>query len=194
MGEKYFELSGPGNRNLRNFVMDGRTFLRVTDRTYDLIFIDAYSQQIYIPFTMTTEEFFSMVKSRLEPGGMVSINVCEFSENSPSLSAIRSTMASVFGSVHQVKVLYGLNFLLFAGRDGEAPDDGTARLNLDHPGFAAASEQETLRWYMEYALRVKKTYLPRPGDTVLTDDHAPIEALMDRSYREVRSRLKVEKD
>ena len=48
-------------------------FLRSTDRRYDAIFVDAYRQP-YIPFYLTTEEFFDLVRDRLNPGGTVIVN------------------------------------------------------------------------------------------------------------------------
>jgi spermidine synthase len=192
MGEKYFELGGWDQRNLRNFIFDGRTFLRVTDRTYDLIFVDAYSQQIYIPFYMTTEEFFGLVQRRLRPRGLISINVCDFGEAAPSLGAIRATMARVFGHVHQVAVAHSINFLLYA-RTGDATlDEDVVRRNLNRPAFCSKTEWEELRSIVEYCLHARKTYEPAAGDRILTDDDAPIEALMDKTFREVRSRLRTE--
>ena len=38
------------------------------------MFIDAYRQP-YIPFYLTTREFFALVRDRLDPGGVVVINV-----------------------------------------------------------------------------------------------------------------------
>ena len=52
---------------------DARPFLRRTDRRYDAIFVDAYRQP-YIPFYLTTQEFFDLVRDRLNPGGTVIVN------------------------------------------------------------------------------------------------------------------------
>jgi spermidine synthase len=43
-------------------------------RRYDAIFVDAYRQP-YIPFYLTTREFFRLVRARLNPGGAVVVNV-----------------------------------------------------------------------------------------------------------------------
>ena len=40
---------------------------------YDAIFVDAYRQP-YIPFYLTTQEFFELVRERLNPGGVVIVN------------------------------------------------------------------------------------------------------------------------
>ena len=48
---------------------DARPFLRRTDERYDAIFVDAYRQP-YIPFYLTTREFFELARDRLSPGGV----------------------------------------------------------------------------------------------------------------------------
>ena len=53
---------------------DARPFLRATDERYDAIFVDAYRQP-YIPFYLATREFFDLVQERLNPGGVMVINV-----------------------------------------------------------------------------------------------------------------------
>ena len=68
LSEKYFRLK-PSNR-LRNFISDGRYFLTRNSKKYDLIFSDAYYSLLSIPAHLTTVEFFSLARSRLNPGGM----------------------------------------------------------------------------------------------------------------------------
>ena len=71
LGREHFGLEDrPG---LRLIHQDARPFLRSTDRRYDAIFVDAYRQP-YIPFYLTTEEFFDLVRDRLNPGGTVIVN------------------------------------------------------------------------------------------------------------------------
>ena len=71
LGRQWFGLRDrPGLRLIHD---DARPFLRRTDRRYDAIFVDAYRQP-YIPFYLTTEEFFDLVRDRLNPGGTVIVN------------------------------------------------------------------------------------------------------------------------
>ena len=72
MGRRWFDMRGP---NLHVYTDDARPWLeRQPKRQYDAIFVDAYRQP-YIPFYLTTREFFSTVRSRLRPGGMVIVNI-----------------------------------------------------------------------------------------------------------------------
>src|SRR5262249_24982555 len=70
----------------------GRTFLRQTKESYDLIMIDAY-RGTFVPFHLLTKEFFTLVKQRLRPGGAVAQNI----EPSTMLfPAAIATLKSVF--------------------------------------------------------------------------------------------------
>ena len=65
IGRRYFGLrAGP---QLRTITEDARPFLRRAKDRYDVIMVDAYRQP-YIPFYLTTKEFFELARDRLAPG------------------------------------------------------------------------------------------------------------------------------
>ena len=72
IGRRYFDLED--RPQLNTIAEDARPFLRRTDPRYDVIMVDAYRQP-YIPFYLTTKEFFELARERLAPGGVVAINV-----------------------------------------------------------------------------------------------------------------------
>jgi spermidine synthase len=53
---------------------DGRAFIEQTRQTYDLIMLDAFGAEA-IPYLLTTREFLTAVKERLNPGGVVAANL-----------------------------------------------------------------------------------------------------------------------
>ena len=59
---------------MRYIAADGRVFLNRSKDQYDLILLDAYRGG-YVPFHLLTREFYTLVKSRLTPGGAVAFNV-----------------------------------------------------------------------------------------------------------------------
>ena len=71
IGRRYFGLRD--RPELRLFAEDARPFLRRTEARYDAIFVDAYRQP-YIPFYLTTREFFTLARERLAPGGVLIVN------------------------------------------------------------------------------------------------------------------------
>ncbi len=93
VGRELFDLRGP---HLHTYTADARPWLNATPRRYDVILVDAYRQP-YIPFYLTTQEFFALVRDRLAPGGLVVVNVGH-PEGSTSLEKVLgATMRAAFG-------------------------------------------------------------------------------------------------
>ncbi len=93
VGREYFDLSGP---NLHTHTADARPWLASTTRRFDVIMIDAYRQP-YIPFYLTTAEFFALVRDRLEPGGLVIVNVAQPVGSTSLEKVLAATMRTAFG-------------------------------------------------------------------------------------------------
>ena len=64
----------PRSENIRTIAMDGRMFLQKTDKQYDVIMLDAYNS-LFIPYHMTTNEFFEELAASLRPDGVAILNV-----------------------------------------------------------------------------------------------------------------------
>jgi spermidine synthase len=71
VGERYFGMDMP---NLTSYAQDGRYMLNRLERSYSVIGIDAYRPP-YIPWHLTTVEFFQEVRERLTDDGVAVINV-----------------------------------------------------------------------------------------------------------------------
>ena len=72
IGRRYFGLAS--NPRVRVATADGRPYLATHSTRYDAIFLDAFRQP-YIPFYLTTQEFWRLAQDRLQPEGMVMANV-----------------------------------------------------------------------------------------------------------------------
>lgn len=95
VGRRLFGLGGP---RLHLHTADARPYLRATDRRFDVIVVDAYRQP-YIPFYLSTREFFASVREHLAPGGVVLVNVGH-PERSPRLEQVLTrTMRTQFATV-----------------------------------------------------------------------------------------------
>src|SRR5256714_1718743 len=70
VGRRYFDMTEP---NLHVTVADGRYWMATQAGSYDVILVDAYRQP-YIPFYLTTREFFESAKAHLKPDGVLAIN------------------------------------------------------------------------------------------------------------------------
>ena len=160
IGRRYFGLKPrPG---LREFAQDARPFLRETPERYDTIFVDAYRQP-YIPFYLTTKQFFQLVHDRLAPGGSVIVNVGHPSDSDALEQAMSATLGSVFGHVMRDPIAATNSLVIASDRDLNAIG------MLDVPGqlLDLAQAQQ-----LDPALR---------GGSVFTDDRAPVEWLIDAS-------------
>jgi len=156
---------------LREHTEDARPFLRHTTARYDAIFVDAYRQP-YIPFYLSTREFFELVRDRLAPGGVVVVNVGHPSTDDQLEKVLSATMGDAFDHVMRDPV-QPTNTLLFGSQRPITRD------NL----FAAA---KTLPGVLRpLALQTGNRLEPalRGGD-VYTDDKAPVEWLIDKSIVE----------
>jgi spermidine synthase len=154
------------NPRVRVATADGRTYLDGHDTLYDAIFLDAFRQP-YIPFYLTTQEFWSLTLQRLAPGGMVMANVGRVPGDDRLPDAIAGTMATRFASVYEWPS-GDFNVIVAAFSTPVTKAELVARLGLAPAGLAAvrdAADQMTA---------------VSPSSDPLTDDRAPVEWLTDQ--------------
>ena len=146
---------------------DGRAYLAGTDRKYDVIMVDAY-QDITIPFQMSTEEFFRMVRSHLTEDGIMIVNMNMTSERENGINAyLQDTISSVFDSVYTVNVARSTNRELFASQNPEI----AARFEQN---AAAVSDPDLASMMKRVEIGLQRY---DAGNLILTDDKAPVELL-----------------
>ncbi len=163
LARQYFDL--PDDVSVTTY--DGRAYLNVDKRKYDVIMVDAY-QDITIPFQMSSLEFFSLVKAHLKEDGVMVVNMNMHSEEKGNINEYLSdTIANVFDEIYTVDVEGATNRELFAG-------NGHGMLET----FAtkqSALQNEELFALME---RVRQKLIPyEKGEYCLTDDKAAVELL-----------------
>src|ERR1044072_2716688 len=165
LGRRFFDLRNP---RMRTFAEDARPWLERSAGGYDAIMVDAYRQP-YIPFYLTTREFFALARDRLAPGGVVIVNVGE-PEGSDELERVLGrTMASAFPTVLR-DPLEPTNTLL---------GGGAGRVSAQRPGRAGPPRRGGRR---PRAWAGAARPAPRlPGGEVYSDDRAPVEWLVDSS-------------
>ena len=163
LAQKYFAVTP--NERLRIANKDGRVFLNQTKDKFDVILLDAYRGP-FVPFHLTTQEFYKLVKSRLNEGGVVAQNV---EPSTMFFDSAYATMKSVFANVDAFDA--GGNIVLI-GYGGE-------RLTTQELARRAAAIQE--KWKLKYDMRelvkARKDVTVAADAKVLTDDFAPVEML-----------------
>jgi spermidine synthase len=169
IGRRFFDMRNP---RLEVHTADARPFLRRTPHRYDAILVDAYRQP-YIPFYLATREFFELARERLRPGGMLMVNVGHPEGSDDLEQVLGRTMAEVFDTVLRDPA-EPTNTLLI-GTDGPASAE---RLAAAIPGLPAPLRPRALDAVARIGPRLA-------GGRVYTDDHAPVEWLIDASIVEV---------
>jgi hypothetical protein len=164
VGRRYFGLAA--NPRVHVASADGRTFLEQHTTRYDAIFLDAFRQP-YIPFYLTTQEFWSLAISRLHEDGMVMANVGRVPGDNRLPDAIGGTMATRFASVYSWPV--GKFNVIVAGFTRPVTRAQLLeRLAGLPPALAPARD---------LAVHLQPM---APSSDPLTDDRAPVEWLTDQ--------------
>jgi len=166
IGQRYFRMNQP---NLKAVVQDGRYWLETTDRRYDVIGIDAY-QQPYVPFHLTTREFFQQVRGHLTENGVAALNAVRTPTDFRLVDALANTMAQVFPSVYVIDVPGIFNSLIV----------GTVQPSQlsDYAGNVSRLEDPRLLTVARRAAGHIRVH--RGEGLVFTDDRAPVEQIVDQ--------------
>lgn len=159
----YFDMNEP---NLNVIVGDGRRELDLIERQYDVVGIDAYRLP-YIPWHLTTREFFQEIRQHLTGKGVVAINVGRTPGDRSLVEAFTATMLEVYPSVHVMDVPDTFNTILVA------TVQPTSAGNLD--SNLPFINDPMLKQAVEGAIRAIQQTVP--SRTIFTDDLAPIELM-----------------
>ena len=124
--------------------------------------VDAFRQP-YIPFYLTTRQFFALVKSRLAPGGSVIVNVGHPSDSDALEKAMTATMGAVFAHVMRDPIASTNSLVIASDRQLSA----VGMLDVPAPLIDLAQAQPLVPGLH--------------GGSVFTDDRAPVEWLIDAS-------------
>jgi spermidine synthase len=162
-GREFFGMDLP---NLNAVVADGRHFLAQTDRVYDVIAVDAYRLP-YIPWHMTTVEFFQQARDRLDEDGVLIVNVGRTESDYRLVRAVATTLETIFPSTHVIAVPDSFNAIVVATVQPSSIENLALNLAfVDNPLLKEVGERALANWRPVVA-----------GGPVFTDDKAPVEQL-----------------
>jgi spermidine synthase len=153
------------------YTMDGRRYLKETTKKYDIILIDAFGSSS-IPFHMVTAEAFRICRTRLQPDGVLAINVWAIGWNDRIVQSLAATLRSEFKEVVALPI-------------AEPPDRlGNVVLMASNRKLDLKREVERDYWDREYRYGPKyqrvhawdNRYAPDPdGAEIVTDDRNPVD-------------------
>ena len=151
-------------------ITDGRAWIALNTNRYDVIMVDAYKQP-YIPFELSTVEFFTALRDHLNPTGVISINVANPSRDDRLVNALAATMDAVMEQVYIIRIPKpSAGAILIGTRHAITLDEVYKNFN--------AAEAHAVSVLIHY---LGKQHIERyeGKGLVMTDDQAPVERLMD---------------
>jgi predicted membrane-bound spermidine synthase len=167
VGTQFFGLEL--NDRLRAYHEDARVFLQKTGEKYDVIHVDLYAGNPYIPFHLSTVEFFRLVSGALQPDGALVVNYPRFIEKDRQLSDhYLGTIKQVFPAVFTAdEVVYAFK-------------TGTSAARLQE---MIVARQPAGTMFIVARDALKNLREVGPLSSFFSDDFAPVEMLTYQALR-----------
>ncbi|NTW44690.1 MAG: fused MFS/spermidine synthase, partial [Anaerolineaceae bacterium] len=145
--------------------------LTTSKNTYDIVSIDAYRPP-YIPWHLTTREFFQEVYDHLNSNGVMVINVGRGMSDRRLIDSLGTTILTVFPSIHVMDLPNSFNSIIFASVQP------TESSNLSENFQFLQSQQKINPLLLDTMAVTIQNIAENPKTAqVYTDDLAPIEWL-----------------
>lgn len=181
IGRTYFAMEDQTTPNYTVYAQDARYWLATAGQHYDIIGMDAYHQP-YIPFHLTTVEFFREARAHLTERGVMVVNAGRPpSGNLRIEQTIATTMREVFPQVFLLDTRLPRSASALVIGVNQPVGDGVANFKANALQMSIGSP---LRTVMDWA--IYEGHYPvrefQPQQTTIkpfTDDHAPVEQLID---------------
>lgn len=176
VGRAFFRLDE--YRSIHPITGDARRALSRADVKYDFVFGDAYDGVQWVPFHLSTREYYEVVRDRLTPDGIYMANLISAldPEEGRFFYATARTLEAVFGHLmvfaRSRDPQLSQNLVLVASREPFRDPASFERLARDL-GLGHLARQRLPE--SVYADGVD-------GAMVLTDDYAPVEAMIARPF------------
>ena len=188
-GRDFFAMN---ETNLNTVNQDGRYFLNTTDKSYDVIAVDAYRPP-YIPFQLTTQEFFAEIYKHLNDDGVMAINAGRAENDYSLVVALGSTMKAVFPNVYVIDAPSGDlslgNSLVVATKNPTRLSDFLENIpNLENDILHQMAQRTVNTRVWEISCQNDSPFragvnalpdaLPAQCSQPFTDDQAPVEQVL----------------
>jgi spermidine synthase len=171
VGQKYFDMNEP---NLNPITQDGRVGLDKSTHKYSIIAVDAYRPP-YIPWYLTTKEFFQIARDHLDDDGVLTINVGRSPSDRNLIDGLSTTIGTIFPSIYVMDLPNSFNSMIFATVKPTTKDN----LLKNYQTLTAQTDVDPL--LLETMAITITNMQPDPAHTVVfTDDLAPIEMLTNK--------------
>ena len=167
VGREYFDMNEP---NLNAIAQDGRWGLAHSSKRYTIIGVDAYRPP-YIPWHLTTREFFQTARDHLTEDGALVINVGRAPNDRRLIDGLVSTIRTVFPSVYVMDLPGTFNSIVYA----TAQPTKIENLYENYLALSARKDVHPLLIQSIQNIIMYQQPAPEGEGVVFTDDWAPIE-------------------
>lgn len=173
VGWQYFAMPIE-SKGLNVITEDARWGLSKSAGGYDVVSIDAFRPP-YIPWHLTTREFFQEVSGKMKPRGVLVLNIVRVGSNRALVDALAATLQQVFPSVLISDIPGMFNTIVFASRQP------TSAVEVAQNTACLSARIGTPAVIIDVLNTMLTNLQPLPVDgLVLTDDRAPVEWLTTR--------------
>jgi spermidine synthase/MFS family permease len=133
IAKEYF---GAENPNTEFVTADGRTFVQSTQNKYDIVLIDLYTNELFIPNHVLTAEFAQELEGVLKADGVISFNVNAVTNDSDLMQTLAGSLKAhldfvYFSSSEPGDTLELKNFLVTASNEQLDFDSMVERNSVD---------------------------------------------------------------
>jgi len=162
LGRSYFGLQLTDA--MRIYHEDARSFLIRKSNRYDVIYVDVYAGNPYVPFHVSTVEFYDGVRRALVPGGIAAVNLPFYAAGTELEDRLLSTISAVFPSTY----LSGGMAYAFAAEVSKEQLEARLTDRAFPPALELLVKRTLahLRWVTRGS-----------AGEIFTDDHAPVEKM-----------------
>ncbi len=168
VGRKYFGMTEP---NLQAIAQDGRWGLQHSGRSYALIALDAYRPP-YIPWHLTTQEFFEIVRDHLTDDGVIAINVGRAPDDRRLIAGLVGTLETLFPSIYVMDVPATFNSIIYATRQPTQVENLSANFSM----LVQRGDVHPLLLESIQNVLLNLQPMPEPLE-IFTDERAPVESI-----------------
>ncbi len=157
---------------LRIHIADARPWIGRSTALYDIVHVDLYQGGPYIPFYLSTVEFFQSVRARMTENGLMMMNVVDAGSGLELLASTIATVKRAFPSVAVFSRRTGNHMILAFTRERSLESIRTS--------LAAVRGEDVISRHARLVASAVVDFIPPPDTPVFTDDRAPIEAITRR--------------
>jgi len=162
----------PNDGKLHIHVADVRPWLARNAEQYDLVHVDLYQGGPYIPFYLTTVEFFEAVRDHMSPDGLLMMNLFDVGRSHELLDSTIATLKRAFPTVVVLSVGHGNRMLLAFQK--EISEDSIREQFEKYQG-----DEAVMRLARQAEGQITDFAVPA-GTIAFTDDFAPVEEMTRR--------------